>query len=404
MSRLVFIVLCLISFLYQIFLNVLSRRSVKNPIPESVSDVYDEAEYLKWKQYKNECVKFDLVTTIVSFVIIAAMIGFNVFAVVPMLTRNQYLTTLYTILIFTLVTTVAGTVMNYYETFVIEEKFGFNKSTKKTFFVDTVKQFVINLVIDCALVFIIQLLYGAIGDYIILAFAAVLLIVILFVTLLVPYFSRLFNKFTPLENRELEARIRGLLEKNGIRVRSISVMNASLRTTKSNAYFAGMGKTKSIVLYDNLVNNFTDDEIVSVFAHEMGHAIHKDTTKNYFFSFGNVVVIVLAVWAMLKLNIYGDFGFDFINYGLTYVLTFNAILPILSPLMNLLSSLHSRSAEYKADAAAAKEGYGSALISALKKLTKENFADLSPDKTLVALTYSHPTIAQRIDAIEKNKD
>lgn len=401
MSRIIFVVLCLISFIYEIFLNVLSRRSVKNPIPESVRDVYDEAEYLKWKSYKHECVKFGIVTTVVSFVLVAAMIGFNVFAVVPKLTSDKYLTTLYTILIFTLVTTVAGTVMNYYSTFVIEEKFGFNKSTKKTFFVDTVKNLIINLVIDCGLVFIIQLLYDAIGDYIIIAFAAVLLVVILFVTLLVPYFSKMFNKFTPLENQELEARIRALLEKNGIRVRSITVMNASLRTTKSNAYFAGMGKTKSIVLYDNLVNNFTDDEIVAVFAHEMGHAVHKDTTKNYFFSFGNVVVIVLAVWAMLKLNVYADFGFDFINYGLTYILTFNAILPILSPLMNLASSLHSRRAEYKADAAAAKEGYGDALISALKKLAKENFADLSPDKTLVALTYSHPTIAQRIEAIKK---
>ena len=400
MGRYIWIIFFAISLLYDVFLNLLGRRSFGNPIPAGLEDVYDNEKYAKWKSYRHENLTLGLAKSIVSFVVVSLMVVFNVFALIGRLTDSEYLLTLYTVIFFTVVTDIFSAVLDYISTFRIEEKYGFNKSTKKTFFVDLIKSFIIETVITAGLLLLLELLYNAIGDYIIIVFAALLLVIVMFVIFLAPYFSKIFNKFTPLENKELEERLISLLGKNGIHIKSVKVMNASLRTTKSNAYFAGFGKTKSIVLYDNLVNNFTDDEIVAVFAHEMGHAIHKDTTKNYFLSFGSIVIIVLAVWALLKIDIYSAFGFDSINYGLAFILAFFAVIPIIYPLMDLVTNWFSRKAEYKADKTAKDEGYAEQLISALKKLSRENLSDLSPDKTLVALTYSHPTLEQRINAIK----
>lgn len=400
MGRFIWIIFFAFSLAYDIFLNHLGRRSFANPIPKDLADVYDKNEYTKWKNYHHDKLAISLADSVICFVIFTAMTVFNVFELIGRLTSNEYLLTLYTVIFFAVVSNIASAVTKYISVFRIEEKYGFNKSTKKTFFADLIKNFLIELVVTAGLLLLLELLYNAIGDYIIVVFAAILLVIAIFVTFLFPFFSKLFNKFTPLENKELEERLIALLGKNGIRISSVKVMNASLRTTKSNAYFSGFGKTKSIVLYDNLVNNFTDDEIVAVFAHEMGHAIHKDTTKNYFLSFGSIVIMVLALWALLKLDIYSSFGFDSINYGLAYILAFSAVIPIVFPLMDFVTNAFSRKAEYKADKQAKDEGYADELISALKKLSRENLADLSPDKTLVALTYSHPTLEQRINALK----
>ena len=402
MIRFLFLALCFLAFAYNLFLNSLRRRSEHNPIPDCLKDLYDAEKYETWKNYSHDKTRLELFSIAASFLLIAALLGCNAFGFIARLTDNAYLTSIYTMLLYLLLGTVLSTVFSYISTFRIEARYGFNKSTKKTFWLDTLKSALIELLLTTGLVLLLQLLYTAMGDYILLAFTGVMLLVVLCVTLLFPFFSKIFNKFTPMENQALEQQLRGMMEKNGIHIKSVSVMNASLRTTKSNAYFSGMGKTRSIVLYDNLVNNFTDDEITAVFAHEMGHALHKDLVRNYIFSFGSIVLMVLSVWALLKANVYGAFGFSGINYALTFILASECILPLLSPLTDLLSSAFTRKAEYRADRTAKDEGYAEALISALKKLGRENLVDLSPDRTLVALTYSHPTLAQRIEAIRKD--
>ncbi len=401
MVRFIWIIFFALSLAYDLFLDHLGRRSFANPIPKGLADVYNKDEYTKWKSYHHDKLAISLADSVICFVILTAMTVFNVFGLIGKLTSNEYLLTLYTVIFYTVAANIASAVTKYISVFRIEEKYGFNKSTKKTFFADIIKNFLIELIVTAGLLLLLELLYNAIGDYIIVVFAAILLAAVMFISFLYPFFSRIFNKFTSLENKELEERLVAMLGRNGIRIRSVKVMNASFRTTKSNAYFSGFGKTKSIVLYDNLVNNFTDDEIVAVFAHEMGHAIHKDTTKNFFLSFGSIVIMVLSLWALLKLDVYSPFGFDHINYGLAYILAFSAVIPIVFPLMNLVTNAFSRRAEYKADRQAKDEGYADELISALKKLSRENLSDLSPDKTLVSLTYSHPTLEQRINAIKK---
>ena len=222
------------------------------------------------------------------------------------------------------------------------------------------------------------------------------------VMFLAPIFSKLFNKFTPLEEGELRTKLTALLEKYGYHVKEIQVMDASKRSTKANAYFSGLGKTKTIVLYDTLIAAMTPDEIVAVFAHELGHGLHKDTLKNSVIGIAQMLLIVVLAWATVRAEaIYPAFGFAGRNYGFALLLVMLVESQIVMPLFSILAGAVSRKAEYRADAQAVQEGYGEALISGLKKLSKENLADLAPSKWEVLLTYDHPPLSQRIAAIEK---
>ena len=234
-----------------------------------------------------------------------------------------------------------------------------------------------------------------------MAFTAVMTVLVLGIAFLSPVLTKIFNKFTPLADGELKDKLTALLEKHGYKVRAIQVMDASRRSTKSNAYFTGFGKMKTIVLYDTLVEKMTTDEICAVFAHEMGHGLHKDTLKNQIFSTIQMFLMAVLAWLTLRTpEIFTSFGFDGINYGFAFVLI-GFEFALFSPLFSLLVNAYSRKAEYRADQQAVKEGYGAALISGLKKLTRENFGELAPDPLLVKLTYSHPTLSQRITAIEE---
>ena len=224
----------------------------------------------------------------------------------------------------------------------------------------------------------------------------------MFISFVYPYVSRVANKFTPLEEGELRTKLTELLERHKYHVRDIFVMDASKRTTKSNAYFAGFGKSKTIVLYDNLLKQESPDEIVAIFAHEMGHGIHKDTLKQSLLSLFKIMAMVFLAWVIVKVPaIYHDFGFNDVNYGFGVLILMNALIPFLMTALNIASSYLSRRCEYRADAQAVKEGYGEYLISALKVLNREALGDLTPHPLVVLLYYSHPTLLQRIHHIRE---
>ncbi len=179
-------------------------------------------------------------------------------------------------------------------------------------------------------------------------------------------------------------------------------MNASSRSTKSNAFFAGFGKLKTVVLYDTLIQAMSTDEICAVFAHELGHGLHHDTLKQQFLSMLQMILIALCIWANIHFSdICLSFGFSSVNYAFALILAVSVEMQIIAPLMGLISSYASRKAEYQADLQAVREGYGEALKSALTKLAKENYANLAPSSIAVALAYSHPTISQRLSAIDQ---
>ena len=390
-------------FLYNLFLDYIRMRSADNPIPASVSDVYDRDTYQKWRKYHAEKSRFSIVTSSASFVIDFILLAFNVYAAFARLfPENDLFLQMFAVFLLSAMSSLLMVPFSWNETMVIEEKYGFNKMTPKTFCLDQVKEFIISLIIMLAIGGILMALHHALGDRMILAFAAVMTVLVLGIVFLYPVFGKIFNKFTPLEEGELKERITALLEKNGYKVRAIKVMDASRRTTKSNAYFTGFGRMKTIVLYDTLVGSMTTDEICAVFAHEMGHGLHRDTLKNQVLTFLQMIVIGVLAWLTLRTeNLFTCFGFGGINYGFAVILIMTVEFTLLSPLFGMIANFFSRRAEYRADAQAVKEGYGNSLVSALKKLSNSNLADLAPSPVLVRLTYSHPTLSQRIEAIDK---
>ncbi len=389
-------------FLYSLLLRIVAYRSQNNPIPPNVIDVYDLPTYKKWRSYHGEKSRLGMAELTVAFLAEGALLLYDVYAAFAGLFADTYFARMFAVLLLLSVSSLVTLPLSYYDTMVIEEKYGFNRSTKKTFWTDQLKQFLIGLILLLIVGALLLWAHQGLGDWLILAFAVMMTVIALFISFFYPFFSRIFNKFTPLEDGELKEKITALLEKNGYKVRAIQVMDASRRSTKTNAYFTGFGKMKTIVLYDTLVNAMTTDEICAVFAHEMGHGLHKDTLKNQLLVFGQMLVLGVLAWLTLRNEaVFTAFGFDKINYGFALLLIMNVEYALLSPLFGLLANWISRRAEYRADAQAVKEGYADALISALKKLSRENFSNLSPDPLLVKLTYSHPTLSQRIYAIEK---
>ena len=180
-------------------------------------------------------------------------------------------------------------------------------------------------------------------------------------------------------------------------------MDGSKRSSKANAMFTGMGKQKTIILYDTIIEKMTPRELVAVFSHELGHGKHHDVISG----FVRMIVLLVAFTAFIYLisvtsEIYTDFGFVKPNFGFGMIILTEVVLEFLSPLISLFSNVFSRKQEYAADRFACECGYGEELITALVKLTRSNYGDLNPHPLLVKLYYSHPTLSQRIDNIKTN--
>lgn len=396
--------LCLLglSFLYQIFTSALSRKSIRNPVPENVADIYDEATYKNWRNYTAEKERLNVYGTIAAFALQFLLILFDAYSAVVHGITNVYSQVMLVILLFVASDALIGLPFSYIDTMLIEQKYGFNHTTRKTFVSDTVKQFIIGYLLSCSLICLLALIHRSLGDWILILFTAVLAVFVLLMTFLNPIFTKIFNKFTPLPEGSLRGKLTALLEKYGYRVKSIDVMDASRRSTKSNAYFTGFGRMKTIVLFDTLLDAMDEDEVCAIFAHEMGHGLHRDTLKMQLMNLLNIVMIVVLLWLTVRTPaIYGSFGFGTVNYAFAFILLALSELPVFQPLLGLITNAYSRHAEYCADRQAVRDGYGEPLARSLKKLCKENFADLSPSPLLVKLTYSHPPISQRLRAIEE---
>ena len=388
-------------YLYNLMLTVIHMRSAGNPVPANVSDVYDPETYQKWRAYHAEKSRFSILSSTVSFIIDLLLLALNVYAAFAGLFPGTPFMQMFAVMLLSGLSSLLMIPFSWHNTMVIEEKYGFNKSTAGTFWMDQVKEFLIGLLLMTGIGALLMWVHQALGDWLILAFAILMTAFALIISFLYPVLSKIFNKFKPLEDGELKDKITALLTKNGYQVRAIKVMDASRRTTKSNAYFSGFGKMKTIVLYDTLVESMTPDEICAVFAHEMGHGLHKDTLKNQVFSFVQMALLGVLAWLTLRTpECFTAFGFSSVNYGFAMILIMSVEFALVSPLFGLLINYYSRKAEYRADAQAAQEGYGPELISALKKLARQNYADLAPSPLLVKLEYSHPTLSQRITAIE----
>ncbi len=389
-------------FVYQLILNLVDLKSADRPIPEGVKDIYDPQTYRKWRCYKRDQVLADLMFSAAETAVTLLLLGLNVYAEIAAAVGDHVCwAALGTPGLYLAVDTVLGTARAYVNTMVIEEKYGFNKTGLPLFVKDRIKSLLLSVLLIGGLLTLFIRLHLLLGSAILPVFAALLMAILLTVMVLYPFFSKISNKFEPLEEGELKAKLTALMTSHGYTVKSIEVMKASERTTRSNGYFAGAGKTKTIVLYDNLLGAMDADEIVAVFAHEMGHGLHRDTLKLQGLNLLNVILVVLSM--MLLVNggpLYAAFGFEGINYGFAFLLLTYLVMPFVGIVMGLIVNACSRRAEYRADGQAVAEGYGTALIGALKTLAREDLADLAPARLLVLLTYSHPPLADRIRQIE----
>ena len=387
---------------YRLILALVQRRSAGNPTPENVADVYDANTYRRWKDYSAENSRLEIVSVLLSFASLALLLIFDVHAAVAArFPQGIFLQLLAVVLLQTVVDGIIGSAVAYVSTMVIEQKYGFNRSTGKTFVLDRLRAFVLELLLNVGLMCLLAGLYRRMGNWVVLLFTAAVFAVTLAISFLYPVFSRIGNKFVPLEEGELRARLMELLTAHGYQVKAIEVMDASRRTTKLNAYFTGFGKLKTIVLYDNLLNAMSADEICAVFAHELGHGLHKDVLKMQVMNLGNLLIMAVTVWLAVRLEVlHTAFGFTGVNYGFVNILL-GIFMGLLQPLTGMAMNAYSRAAEYRADRQAVKEGYGKAMINGLKRLGRENFAHLAPSRLLVVLEYGHPPLSSRIAAIEE---
>ena len=402
MTKWLIILVSLIGGLYGIILNIVQHRSASNPTPENLADVYDAETYIKWKKYSAEHSRLSIISSIITGIIMLALLITDAYAAFASLFPSDEVVQILAVLLLEIaISTVVGTVESYISNMVIEQKYGFNKTTMKTFVADRIRSLILNLILSIALAYAVYGFYSLAGVWMIPIFAGAVFLFSLLISFLYPIFSRIGNKFVPLEEGELRESLMSLLTKHGYQVKAIEVMDASRRTTKLNAYFTGFGKMKTIVLYDNLVNAMSADEICAVFAHELGHGLNKDVPKGQILTIGNMLLMgAVAYLAVSAPEMHTAFGFETINYGFAYLLM-GIGLGIVQPFMGIIMNARSRAAEYRADRQAVAEGYGPAMITALKKLARENFAHLAPSKINVVLEYSHPPLADRIASVEK---
>jgi STE24 endopeptidase len=291
-----------------------------------------------------------------------------------------------------------------YRTFVLEQKFGFNKMTGKTFAGDLLKEILLTLIVGLPLIYVILYLMGAMGVYWWLYVWLVLTGFSLLMFWLYPtYIAPIFNKFKPLDNLELKAKIDRLLQRTGFKSDGVFVMDGSKRSSHGNAYFTGIGKNKRIVFFDTLLDGMEDQEVEAILAHELGHFHHKHIRKHMITSF----TISLLGLALLGYLINQPWFFHGLGVQTmadhTALVLFTLTLPMFSFFIAPISNYLSRKHEFEADAFAAKHTNADDLVSSLVKLYRDNAATLTPDKLYSAFHDSHPSASIRIAQLKQHE-
>ena len=394
------------SFSFKLWISILNYNNRTAPIPEIISDIYAEEEYNKWLKYSMENYRLSLIETIFGIIISLVLLLSGLFVVFKDISEDLSNDLSIQILLFLgiyfLVTYFFEIFFSYYSKFSIEERYGFNKSTKKTFIIDKIKGFILTIIFGGGLIYLLFTLFDSLGNWFFitawLSLVAIMLFVNMFyVKLIVP----LFNKLRPLEDGELKDKINAFGNKVGYEVTKISVIDASKRSTKLNAYFSGLGKMKQVVLYDTLIEKMSPDEIVAVLAHEIGHSKHKHIYSGIIQT-AIIISINLGVllFTLKSPELSTAFGFDDVHFGFGIII-FGVLLSPISIIIEAITSGISRKHEYQADKYAVVHGYKVPMMTALKTLSKENFSNLTPHPLYVKLTYSHPPVADRLRAIKE---
>ncbi len=395
----------LFDFILERFLEYLNSTQWSDQLPAEVKDIYDEKQYQKQQTYEKANFRFSMISSSFSFILIFLMFLFAGFAVVNnwalSVSDNPIGTALVFFGILLLVSDLLTTPFSIYDTFVIEEKFGFNKTTPKTFILDKLKGYILGILIGGGLLALIVFIYQlTTTDFWIYTWIVVtgfsIFMVLFYSNLIVP----LFNKQTPLPDGELKSAIEAFSSKVGFKLDNIYVIDGSKRSTKANAYFTGFGAKKRVVLYDTLINDLTTSELVAVLAHEIGH--YKKHHVIWSLLSGTVqtgVMLYLFSLFVGSSNLSVALGVEKPSFHIGLV-AFGILYSPISLVTGLAMNIFSRKNEYEADAFAAKHFNGNELASALKKLSVKNLSNLRPHPVFVFFHYSHPTLLQRVQALK----
>ncbi|MEJ6764306.1 MAG: M48 family metallopeptidase [Flavobacteriaceae bacterium] len=400
----ILIVIIILNFFKDSILDYLNSKYFDNEIPNIISDIYDKEKYLKSQEYKKTQYKFNRISSIYSLLILLLFFYFDGFLVLDNYCRSLFDSELIISLSFFGIIYFGNDLLSIpfsiYHTFIIEEKFGFNKTTKKTYIIDKLKSWLLIILFGGGILSFIIFQFESIGqNFWIVAwiFISVLTLLIngLYAQIIVP----LFNKQTKLEDGELKSEIEKYSKKVGFNLSNIFVIDGSKRSTKANAYFSGFGKQKRVTLYDTLINKLTKNQIVAVIAHEIGHYKKNHIIFNLLFSIIQSGIMLYILSLLIYMPIFSE-ALNIENHSFHIALiTFSILYTPISEISSLIFNLFSRKFEYEADEYADKTFDGKYLIEALKVLTKDSLSNLTPHPKYVWWHYSHPTLLERINQL-----
>lgn len=410
-QQLLFLLLSLLTldFVFDKVLDYLNLKHQKTVLPEALKDVYDQEKFSKSQKYFMTNARFSIISSSISFLIILAVFATGALgklsdALALSITDPIQLSLVFFAILF-LASDLLGMPFQVYQTFVIEEKFGFNKMTVKTFIQDKIKSYILAILLGGVILYVLLVLIEKLGpDFWIwfwIVISVFLLAINLFYTSLI---LPLFNKLKPLENGTLREQIEAYSRKVSFPLNNIFVMDGSKRSSKANAFFSGIGGKKKIVLFDTLIEKHSQEELVAVLAHEAGHFKKKHIIYSLVLSLAQmgIILFILSLFVFNK-TFSAALGAENAYIHL-HLIAFAVLYSPISHVTGILMNLFSRKNEFEADAYAATTYNAQSLQSALKKLSADNLSNLTPHPAYVFVHYSHPPLLQRLQALEQYKN
>ncbi|MEZ4946320.1 MAG: M48 family metallopeptidase [Cyclobacteriaceae bacterium] len=407
-TTILYIVLAIsaVSYLFDQILDYLNLKAQRKDVPDEIASFYDKEKYIKSLDYHREQTRFSFLTSAFSFAISFSMLLFGGFGWIDALLRPYFGNEIFLALGFFGSIIIGSDILTlpfqWRATFGIEEKYGFNKTTVKTFITDKLKGYLLGGLLGGTLLAILIFSINWIGPNFWIWFGLFAASFILFMNMFyTTLFLPLFNKLTPLGEGELKNAIEEFAKKVEFPLDNIFIMDGSKRSKKANAFFSGIGKKKKIVLFDTLIDNHTTEELVAVLAHEVGHFKKKHIVWSYVLSiiqiFFTLFVLSLMVFNQnLSIALGGQEQAIHLN-----LIAFMILFSPISSITGLFTSMYSRKNEFEADAYAKETFSGAALANALKKLSVDSLSNLYPHPIYVFFHYSHPPLLKRLEAINR---
>jgi STE24 endopeptidase len=395
------------TYVLDLIVDTLNVRHAKTDLPEEFKGFYDSEKYKKSQEYLRENTRFGIIGDSITTPVTIAFILFGGFNVIDQFARSFNLGSMFTGLIFVGVLMFIFQLLmipfSIYSTFVIEEKYGFNKTTPKTFLLDILKTWLLAIVIGGIVLSAVLWFFEKAGPLAWLYCWVALTLFQIFLIFIAPVFIMpLFNKFFPLEDGDLKKAIESYAGSQDFRMKGVFTMDGSKRSTKSNAFFTGFGRFRRIVLFDTLIEKQSNDELVSILAHEMGHYKKRHIFKSLVISIltTGLMFYILSLFINNR-DLFSAFKMEEMSIYAS-LLFFAFLYAPIDMILSVLGNMFSRRNEYEADSFSVKT-YGKpfSMISALKKLSVENLSNLTPHPLKVFLSYSHPPVLERIRAIRE---